>query len=327
MPKRYCVLDWFFVTDIWCERVSTTRKKMFMYRFQKVDLKKPSWWRPAGTPNPSPEPDYSVRATRAGCIVCRSEFPQTYTVGWMCLNEECATFWTVEGATPPISLHYDPPFLQERIKGPTGYKPPYPLQPPLMQAEGEDHGGISRSRACWKGIVCPECRACSSRTEWDRWSCSTEGCGFTHAIPHSVLTSQAVRGEKQYTYTGHALPLDACKDADAMIQDVRFTPNYRIHTYTLPDIGTITHLMANEVVNKRPNGPDDMFVELQKVDMGMKRIELDEAPSSLPPLHIRIVSRADDRAMHTAAGEILSSHFAVNYVSKSGPMRHSGFIC
>ena len=68
---------------------------------------------------------------------------------------------------------------------------------------------------------------------------------------------------------------------DYITQQVRFTKHYRIHTYTLPNIGTITHFMANDHINKRKDGPDDMFVALQKVDIGMKRKELDQCASKL----------------------------------------------
>ena len=251
-----------------------------MYRFQKFDLKKKSWWAPIGSQDPPPSPDYTPKVIQAGCIICREEHQRIYTIGWMCLNKNCSAFWTVDGGQPPADLEYESVFIQQRIEGPCGLKPPYPLKTPLITAEGEGTGALPRIRVCWRGMVCPQCGCCNSRTEWNHWTCRTPGCGFTHAVAHEVVTAQLVRDIHQVNYTGHAIPMDKVH-VDYITQQVRFTKHYRIHTYTLPNIGTITHFMANDHINKRKDGPDDMFVALQKVDIGMKRKELDQCASKL----------------------------------------------
>ncbi|KAJ4299657.1 hypothetical protein N0V90_004903 [Kalmusia sp. IMI 367209] len=48
--------------------------------------------------------------------------------------------------------------------------------------------------------------------------------------------------------------------------------NYRIDRYTIPGINSfIVHMVANETINQEPGGPNDMFEELQRVDIGLER--------------------------------------------------------
>ncbi|KAI9814327.1 MAG: hypothetical protein M1832_005907 [Thelocarpon impressellum] len=97
-------------------------------------------------------------------------------------------------------------------------------------------------------------------------------------------------GAHDFPYTGHALPIDWC--LPPLKEDIRFDPNYRIHTFTIPGCGTITHFMANQTVNKRAGGPDDMFVSLQKAPLGLKRFALTNA---------------------NCKGPLLTQHFAMNF--------------
>ena len=57
------------------------------------------------------------------------------------------------------------------------------------------------------------------------------------------------------------------------IDDNTFFP-YRKLTYKLDGVGSITHFVSNKAINSRANGPDDLFNNLQRDDLGLKRFRL-----------------------------------------------------
>ena len=273
IPHAYCVLDWFHITHIWCEKVN--KKNTYQIRFEKIHLDVPSWWAPERaapifqTYRSSPS---SQGLVRASCILCKQTHAQMYKQGWMCPNTECPAFWTINGLDPPLELRYHMGFLRERTAWDQNIKPPYRLKPRLISAKEETDPAFSVTRICWKGVVCPRCGRCISREEWEGWACPSLGCGFSYSIPHRVLSPRSLLDAHRTEYEGHAVPFDSC--SYPVQESVRFTTNYRIHTYTIPRCGTITHFMANDAINKRYNGPDDMFKALQQADMGLKRFSM-----------------------------------------------------
>lgn len=46
---------------------------------------------------PTRTPDYSTKAPIKVCISCGMKSKQRYPPGWMCLNEECVNFSTLDG--------------------------------------------------------------------------------------------------------------------------------------------------------------------------------------------------------------------------------------
>lgn len=46
---------------------------------------------------------------------------------------------------------------------------------------------------------------------------------------------------------------------------------YRKLTYRIPGVGSITHFVANRIINSRPDGPNDLFRQLQVADLGLRR--------------------------------------------------------
>jgi hypothetical protein len=52
---------------------------------------------------------------------------------------------------------------------------------------------------------------------------------------------------------------------------------YEVRTYQLPGVGSITHFVSNASINGRENGPDDMFSQLQKLNVGLRRYPLGSA--------------------------------------------------
>lgn len=265
-------MGYFQVTKIWCEKVAN--KKCYMYRFEKIAVHERSWWAPDSSIATAVAPANSIRAVEAACIYCNIISEQIYTAGWMCLNENCPAFWSINLAPPSDDLQYTSNFLDQRTPWDPSINPPYPLRPRLMAADA-DNPTFPVSRICWKGIVCPQCGCCNARQDWHRWKCQTPGCGFTHTVPLNALSARAVADAHDSEFDGHAIPSN--KHHEPVTKSYRFTKNYRIHTYTIPNCGVVAHFQANDYVNRQPNGPDDMFLQLQREDMGLRRLPLNSS--------------------------------------------------
>jgi hypothetical protein len=52
---------------------------------------------------------------------------------------------------------------------------------------------------------------------------------------------------------------------------------YQKFTYMIENIGTVTHFSANRDVLSQPNGPNDLFRQLQLVDLGLRRYPLQQS--------------------------------------------------
>ena len=286
IPHRYCVMDFFQVTEIWAEK--SNRKTCFKFRFEKIDLASKSWWAPAGSPLPVRS---SAMALREACMRCKKSSPEVFQNGWMCLNDACSRFWKLNGRDPPARLEYNPVFLQERTSWPSHIKPPFPLRPDILVVDNKTDVNLAVSRASWKGMACPKCGRCNSRTLWNAWKCQTVGCGFTHGIKHTIIDPHTVLPDHGADFTGHALPQDKYSDPLTM-RDPEYIGDWRIHTYDLLPGNCIAHFMANSTLNNKPGGAHDMFRALQGADMKLQRFPLD---------------------MSATEGEILIKHFAVNY--------------
>ncbi|KAJ4332066.1 hypothetical protein N0V87_008687, partial [Didymella glomerata] len=75
--------------------------------------------------------------------------------------------------------------------------------------------------------------------------------------------------------------------------DVSFAHGYRVNRYSIPGIeGFVTHMIANSSVVEEPGGPDEMFEELQGMDIGLRRRPLEGG---------------------MLKGGMFTRHFAVNY--------------
>ncbi|MCJ1383484.1 hypothetical protein MMC17_006598 [Xylographa soralifera] len=290
IPHQFCVMDWFQVTDIWAEK--NNGKVCFKFRFEKLDCTTKSWWAPKGSPEPVRSVSSPPRACKAVCYACDVSSKQIFQQSWICLNEQCPEFWKIYGDEVDCPLTYNPVFLEERTHWPDQIRPPYDLAPRLPPPNSLDEASYAYNRACWKGIVCPKCRRCTSRRHWDAWRCETQDCGFTYSVPQPILAPTALLGGHDVETTGHAVP------RDQMVYPVNMRPptfddGWRIHTYELCPGNTITHFHANESVNKQPGGANDLFKALQKDNcMGLQRFPM---------------------KMHTGIGEVLAQHFALNY--------------
>ena len=260
VPHEYNVMDWFQVTDIWAE--NNNDKVCIKFRFEKLYRETRSWWAMKDSIRPCDQAGFSANATKHTCIDCHTEHKQVFQQGWMCLNENCAKFWVLNGDVPPPDLIYNTEFLRERTQWPKEIMPPFNLRPELPQADGGQDVGYAYSRRAWKGIVCPLCGRCNSRRRWDAWYCETEGCDFVHQLSQPVLSPRAVLHGHEVEYRGHAMPLDSFS-APVTLRKPEFNGEWRIHTYELCPGNTITHFHANESVNATPGGAHDMFMALQ----------------------------------------------------------------
>ncbi|KAI9715076.1 MAG: hypothetical protein M1812_006194 [Candelaria pacifica] len=232
----------------------------------------------------------SIPAARYECCSsCQKPSPQVYFQGWMCLNAGCDVFWKLHGRTTPGLLTFDLRFLRQQVQWPA-MNEPYGLKPDPVSIDGQHQFGFDVSYAAWKGFVCPQCGRCNSRQDWQGWKCLNETCGFVHNLPHVAIPVEAISDPNHPFAKGHAIPRDK---ADPSIEtQVEFFKQYRVHTYTVPECGTIVHFMANKVINEEPGGPDEMWHDMQSADIGLKRRELQNG---------------------LLKGGMLTQHFAMNY--------------
>ena len=269
VPRQYNIMGWFQVTHVWPERIN--RRIAFKYRFEKIDLASKSWWAPEGSPSPVVPLVHPLQAPRASCATCRETYPQVFAQDWICLNEDCAAFWLINGEDPPADLSYNIQFLKERNPWPKEIKPAHDLKPSLLEPSTGDDPAYAYCRAGWKGMVCPSCGRCNSRKHWDAWQCETPGCGFVYKLKQPILSPRQVVDGHSVEYTGHALPMDVCSK-NVTERPTKFIGDWRVNTYDLIDGNVVTHFQANKAINTAKGGAHDLFVSLQKDNcMGLQR--------------------------------------------------------
>lgn len=279
IPHRYCVMDWFQVTDVWAEKLNG--KVCYKFRFEKIELETKGWWAPKGSPLPSPARIFDVRAPFTNCSRCQTTSKQVFQDGWMCLNEKCVDFFTLNGLTPP-NLSYSAEFLNERSPWPKSIKLSSLKPEPLKFDQG--NASFNYFRAGWKGMVCPQCGRCNSRVHWARWECHTENCTFSQNIQLTTLSHKLVISSHGFQGTGHAVPQD--KHANPIIlREPAFLGNWRVHTFEVmaghQSGAVITHFHANTVINQMSGGANDIFLALQEADLGLQRFPLKSSRSKL----------------------------------------------
>ncbi|GFF64652.1 hypothetical protein IFM60648_01339 [Aspergillus lentulus] len=298
LPHRYNVMDYFRVTDVWYERIGG--KVGAKVRFEKLDLSTKSWW--AAKDSAAPVPYHQrpeIQAEINHCAACHTASPRIYNEGWMCLEPTCDSFWTINGFKPPLDFTFHRNFIHARTPPAPEVVPHHDLVPNLLPTLEEDGEGVSYSRIAWKGIVCPRCQKCISRKYWRGWKCTDELSqisrkGETSCTFEKMLTVQPVSLRSVIDDFGLGPNKRAChfdpKFAVPDIDDETLFP-YRKLTYRIPGVGSITHFVANRIINSRSGGPNDLFRQLQVADFGLRRYPLQQS---------------------VVAGT-LTAHFAVNY--------------
>lgn len=185
----------------------------------------------------------------------------------MCLHEQCKNFWELNGTEPPSDMKFNPAFLEERtlyadVAGLPALLPdlPDPVADTL----------ISTERNSWKGLVCPKCSACTARAHWDAWRCETEGCGYVLPVQHTLRSYRSLLLDHQSEITGRALSLDTWK-TPIQAPATELLGYWRIQTFTIPGMGTVTHFQSNAHINRKAGGADDILKELQEADLKLCR--------------------------------------------------------
>ena len=265
----------YHVTDIWAEKVKT--KTVCRVRFETIDLKSPSWWGIRGSPLPTRTPDYTTKATVETCSTCGGSHKQVSTVGWMCLNETCANFSTIDGQVHQGAASRNAAFINERNEWPAHIKAPMQLKPALPAAL-LDGSLMETSVQAWKGMVCRDCGRCNSRTKWDEWKCETERCNFEIPIHYPIISRSQLAPDHAFEAEGHSIPFDKW-EAPVVRTEAGFHGYWRKATYELFPGNYVTHYFANQVINRQPGGADEALKTLQGAKLGMQRFALENSPS------------------------------------------------
>lgn len=291
-------MDWFRVTNVWFEKIG--QRHGVKVRFEKLNLAEKSWWaaKDSALPLPIEKRDFDTKPEAIKCRNCLIESERIYEEGWMCLQPSCVDFWKIDNRSPPTELTFHPDFLNSRSPPDSSVQPSYSLVPDLLSTLDESATDVSTSRIAWKGIVCPMCFKCIRRTFWQGWKCDDDSlvdaecrgsCPFKKFMNMNPVSLRVVLDHFELAPIKRAILFDA-KYSIPEVDDNSLFP-YRKLTYNLEGVGSITHFVSNRTINSRKNGPDDLFINLQRGDLGLKRFRLQ---SSL------------------VAGT-LTSHFAVNY--------------
>ncbi|KAL6230477.1 hypothetical protein BDW75DRAFT_234370 [Aspergillus navahoensis] len=283
LPHRYNVMAYFRVICIWAEKING--RTGFKVRFEKLDLSEKSWWAERGAAVLDPAARRFMQVESLQCAVCHMPSMHVYKEGWMCLNRTCQEFWMLAGSEPPGNLTFDDRFLEARAQPDPDMQLHGSLVPDLLSTIDEHDLLGNPWRISWKsGVVCPLCRKCIPRRFWNGWKCSDSISGESHkecpfekwiTIP-TVRLPAAVGGIAACTIKRAVFEVPRFGLLQPQIDDRSFAP-YKLLTYRLGAAGYIMHFVSNEVINGRPKGPNDLFEELQKANLGLQRYPLDQA--------------------------------------------------
>ena len=244
-------------------------------RFEMLDLSSPSWCGIQGAPLPPAAPDFKTKALIQTCSSCKVPSKQVFAAGWACLNEVCKRFSVVNGIDQGSRM-WNPAFLRERNKWPVYVKVPMPVKPALPTAP---LNGLlmETSKEAWKGMVCPYCGQCNSRTKWDEWKCATNGCQFQIPIEYNIIPRVQLAPDHAFEAEGHSIPFDKC--SEPVIQtEAGFHGWWRTMKFELCSDNFICHYIANQVINRQPGGADEILESLQGEKLGMQRFPMKSCP-------------------------------------------------
>ncbi|KAF8858768.1 hypothetical protein BDZ45DRAFT_590705 [Acephala macrosclerotiorum] len=289
LPHYYNVLGWFKVTDVWRE----TEHKVWKMRFEKIDLSEKSWWAAAGTYPNEPAtltPNYDFPKTESTiCQHCQKTSKEIYEQGWTCLNTACTHFFNFNDNPNTLDeLSYNDAFLRERTLY-TG-QDAGPLAPSLPTQQDLDNAYSPFDEKFKRGIVCPDCGCCSRRVQWHQWAC--ENCSFVHCLNTRPL--DVVQAIAEDSPTSKAL-IDYTHPSIRTGEMV--AGHWSVYEYVLPGpdgsvAGWVRLFKANELLNRQPDGADDLFQRMQQ-----DHFKLTRNPSRCKG----------------APSEILTSHYASNW--------------
>lgn len=239
--------------------------KSWCVRLEKIDLSQPSWWMPKGKPFVAGS--YTITAPTKVCGQCQKPSKCMFNVGWMCMNTSCPQYFTHPDLNGDQGLDYSTEFLQERTRF-TG-NPPGPLAPALPTLQDGQWGTEEKHK---KGIVCPKCRCCSRRIDWEEWRCENKPCDFVHRVELQPVSAQDAISNSPVKLSK---TLDYHCDDRVSRSNVMPLGNYTYCVYELPGIekscGRVYHIRSNGTVNQHKDGSNDLFAQMQTENFGLKR--------------------------------------------------------
>ena len=281
LPHRYNIFAYFRVSTVWYEKIDG--KTCARVRYEKVDLAEKSWWAAKDSPDPLPlyQRDFHTRPESPACLWCSQPSPRIYNEGWMCLQPDCRQFWKINESAPPMNLTYHPTFLNFREPPDESLLPHFNLVPDLLSTLPEATSDYQFTRIAWKGLVCPLCRKCISRKFWDGWRCtdpmsksnSAVSCPFEKRLNLRPVSLRSVSHDIEIG----AIKRAALSSTGSLQPVVELSGAYVKQTYHIQGVGSVTHFLANRATLNRPNGPNDLFEQLQVTDFGLRRYPLHSA--------------------------------------------------
>jgi len=277
-PHRYNVLGWFYVTDVRKEgyRGPDGVVSIYVLRFDKVEVGKPSWWYPEdrtpGDPTGYALPGVTTVPSKK-CGECGETSEEVFEQGWTCSNSECGGFFKFPASVDIDDLQYSSDYLRRRKQFEPAELPQLPGPLPHPEYDGDLEFGTEV--AFRKGMVCPKCGSCASRVYWDRWECPLDrsGCGFRHYAVLLEYPLQAVHGETaalEKKLKGKNAKYPNLHLDPRIVQEDWATGGYAVTTYLLPDqdgnlVGTFSHFKATPAVCSKADGADMLLAEIQQV--------------------------------------------------------------
>jgi hypothetical protein len=279
MPHQYNVLGWFKQVYVWAEKTEGKGKKVrttIKYRLERLNQHlEPAWYSPDINGSQTSADDEAIAGplVTASCKFCHTTSPQIYLQGWWCVNPACDAFWEIDTVPVPCGkgkLDYDPAFLLHRYelwKNDDEEREPEPMDVrPSVPKVGEvigDHLYYINTR----GVCCPYCGRCNSRRKFSGWKCENPVCNWSLTPERKPVLPTML-----HTPWDAAPTLVRNRLADGVHVESMHMHGYKILRYTFDGInGCFVHIAATKQVLSEKNGPNDMFADLQTIDMGLER--------------------------------------------------------
>ncbi|KZV70713.1 hypothetical protein PENSPDRAFT_579053 [Peniophora sp. CONT] len=289
----YVILGYYWVTNVWaeCDGVRSNGEKIVRYKvaFQWCDGQGDPWWSPpspriedgdvgssiskaCGLAVPSqntsdllwrPSSLHAHKAMR--CLVCAVESIQVYTVGWMCLNPGCRTFWTLNGLPCSLDdLTFDNSFTALQSQPGDIYVHVQSLTPPPPPIGGPS--AVITSRRYSRGMHCSACGRLSCRFKWSRYECSTSGCGTV------IMVEAGIRKPRELW-----TQMDSLEDMDELSD----TSAYHYHASPRTSLTFVPEIVVNPEAVTRSSAGERFLVTSYVLPFGRGQIHRIRCPPGL----------------------------------------------
>ncbi|CAE6435471.1 unnamed protein product [Rhizoctonia solani] len=196
------------------------------------------------------------------CGECQALSPHVYTLGPICLNPDCLSFWKYNGL--PVSqagLAFNPGFLALRGLPEQLQRIPYPIVPEYPDWQHRKNGESIFNRRYWAGACCHRCGRVSCRQKWQCWECLTCGLRREESRPQIYDTSCLLGPMDCETQGGGVFSPYDMKSTSRVVQYHDGHSRLAIY-YELPDsLGRIVHVLNNP---KATQQADQLFQQYQR---------------------------------------------------------------